>query len=89
MFHCRLQNMDRIGKKMMRIIPLLECLASFTYKTGPSKATHIGPCWYCDLGNLAMSYKYDQLYTYKIFLQTGLEVNFFLTTMSLAQSIYK
>jgi len=75
---------------MTRIIPLLlECLASFTYKTGPSKATDIGPYWYRDLGDLAMSYKYDQLYTYKIFLQTGLNVNFFLTTMSLVQIIYK
>ena len=61
---------------MMRIIPLLlECLASFT-----SKAIDIGPCWYCDLGDLAMSYKYDQLYTYKIFLQIGSKVKFFLTT---------
>ena len=78
--------MDRIGKTMMRIIPLLlECLANFTSKTGP----WYSPCWYCDLGDLAMSYKYDQLYTYKIFLQTGLKVNFFLTTMSLAQIIYK
>ena len=75
---------------MTRIIPLLlECLASFTYKTGPSKATDIGPHWYRDLGDPAMSYKYDQLYTYKIFLQTGLNVNFFLTTMSLVQIIYK